>query len=65
MSGRGFYIALLLLAWGNPAWADQDSDLDLIPSARSIALRDTGHFAAIEQPARVAQILLDSIHERS
>lgn len=33
MSGRGVYIVLLLLVWGHAAWADQDSDLDLIPSA--------------------------------
>lgn len=33
MNGRGIYIVLLLLTWGNPVWADQDSDLDLIPAA--------------------------------
>ena len=33
MNGRGIYLALLLLAWGHAAQADQDSDLDLIPSA--------------------------------
>src|SRR5881227_2011402 len=31
----------------------------VLRSARSITLRDTGHFAALEQPARVAEILLD------
>jgi pimeloyl-ACP methyl ester carboxylesterase len=29
-----------------------------LPGAQSIALGDTGHFAALEQPAQVAEILL-------
>ncbi|HET7174922.1 MAG TPA: hypothetical protein VFK21_02850 [Gammaproteobacteria bacterium] len=33
MSGRGIYLGLLLLVWGQAVQADQDSDLDLIPSA--------------------------------
>jgi hypothetical protein len=32
----------------------------LLQGARSISLSKTGHFAALEQPARVAEILLDN-----
>jgi pimeloyl-ACP methyl ester carboxylesterase len=49
--------------WSHPS--ERDANLDLIPGARSISLPNTGHFAAIEQPTRFAEILLDSIHGRS
>jgi pimeloyl-ACP methyl ester carboxylesterase len=51
------------LVYGDHDWShstEREANLDLIPNALSITLPDTGHFAAIEQPARVAQILLDS-----
>jgi pimeloyl-ACP methyl ester carboxylesterase len=32
----------------------------LLRGARSITLPATGHFAALEQPARVAEILLEN-----
>ena len=60
--------APVTLVYGDHDWShstEREANLELIPSARSIALPDTGHFATIEQPARFAQILLDSIHERS
>jgi catechol 2,3-dioxygenase-like lactoylglutathione lyase family enzyme len=38
----------------------REANLSLLPGARSIALPHTGHFAALEQPARVAEILLDN-----
>src|SRR5262249_8898831 len=71
MADRALYphVAVpVALVYGDHDWShstEREANLDLLPSARSIALRDTGHFAAIEQPARVAQILLDSIDERS
>ena len=49
--------------WSHPS--EREANLDLIPSARLISLANTGHFAAIEQPTRVAEILLDGIRERS
>jgi pimeloyl-ACP methyl ester carboxylesterase len=41
--------------WSRPA--EREANLALLPDARSITLPDTGHFAALEQPARVAEIL--------
>jgi pimeloyl-ACP methyl ester carboxylesterase len=43
--------------WSRPA--DRERSLALLPGVRSITLADMGHFAAIEQPARVAEIILD------
>src|SRR6266545_1602045 len=39
---------------------EREANLSLLPGARSISLPHTGHFAAVEQPARVAEILLDN-----
>jgi pimeloyl-ACP methyl ester carboxylesterase len=39
---------------------EREANLALLPGARSIALPHTGHFAALEQPARVAEVLLDN-----
>src|SRR5437667_9863194 len=39
--------------------SDREANLALLPGARSISLSETGHFTALEQPARVAEILLD------
>src|SRR5437762_70011 len=38
---------------------EREANLALLRDAQSILLPDTGHFAALEQPARVAEILLD------
>jgi pimeloyl-ACP methyl ester carboxylesterase len=49
------------LAYGDHDWSrvpEREANLALLPRAASIALDDTGHFAALEQPARVAEILL-------
>jgi pimeloyl-ACP methyl ester carboxylesterase len=49
------------LVYGDHDWSrmwEREANLALLPSAESIALDDTGHFAALEQPARVAEILL-------
>jgi pimeloyl-ACP methyl ester carboxylesterase len=54
--------APVTLAYGDHDWSripERDANLALLRGARSIALPDTGHFAALEQPARVAEILLD------
>jgi pimeloyl-ACP methyl ester carboxylesterase len=51
------------LVYGDHDWSrvpEREADLALLGGARSISLRDTGHFAALEQPARVAEILLDA-----
>jgi pimeloyl-ACP methyl ester carboxylesterase len=50
------------LIYGDHDWSrspDREANLALLRDARSIALPDTGHFAALEQPARVAEIILD------
>jgi len=51
------------LIYGDHDWSripERESNLSLLPGARSITLPHTGHFAALEQPARVAEILLDN-----
>ena len=44
--------------WSRPS--ERQANIAVLPGVRSITLPDTGHFAALEQPARVAEILLDS-----
>lgn len=54
--------APVTLIYGDHDWSrvpERDANLALLPGARSISLADTGHFAALEQPDRVAEILLD------
>jgi pimeloyl-ACP methyl ester carboxylesterase len=49
------------LAYGDHDWSrapEREANRALLPDAHSIALHDTGHFAALEQPERVAEILL-------
>jgi pimeloyl-ACP methyl ester carboxylesterase len=51
------------LIYGDHDWSripDREANLALLRDARSITLPDTGHFAALEQPTRVAEILLDN-----
>jgi pimeloyl-ACP methyl ester carboxylesterase len=51
------------LIYGEHDWSrvgERQANLALLPGARSISLPDTGHFAALEQPERVAEILLAS-----
>ena len=50
------------LIYGDHDWSripDREANLALLRDVRSISLSDTGHFAALDQPARVAEILLD------
>jgi pimeloyl-ACP methyl ester carboxylesterase len=54
----------LTLVYGDHDWSrprEREANLALHTGARSITLADTGHFAALEQPARVAQILVESL----
>jgi pimeloyl-ACP methyl ester carboxylesterase len=51
------------LSYGDHDWShvpEREANLALLRGARSISLPQTGHFAALEQPARVAEILLDN-----
>jgi pimeloyl-ACP methyl ester carboxylesterase len=51
------------LIYGDHVWSrlsEREADLALLRGARSITLPATGHFAALEQPARVAGILLEN-----
>ena len=57
----GRVTAPVALVYGDHDWSrvpEREANLALLPGAESIALDDTGHFAALEQPARVAEILL-------
>src|SRR5213080_2046183 len=50
------------LIYGDHDWSrvpEREANLSLLRGARSISLPETGHFASLEQPARVAEILLD------
>ena len=58
----GRVTAPVTLIYGDHDWSrppEREANLSLLPDARSISLPHTGHFAALEQPARVAEILLD------
>jgi pimeloyl-ACP methyl ester carboxylesterase len=51
------------LIYGDHDWSrpqEREADLDFLRGAQSITLPNTRHFAALEQPARVAEILLDN-----
>jgi pimeloyl-ACP methyl ester carboxylesterase len=50
------------LVYGDHDWShpqEREANLVLLPGARSISLRGSGHFTALEQPDRVAEILLE------
>jgi pimeloyl-ACP methyl ester carboxylesterase len=50
------------LVYGEDDWSrpsDREANIDAVPGARDIVLRDTGHFAALEAPEDWARILLD------
>ena len=58
----GRITAPVTLIYGDHDWSnlpEREANLSLLSGARSIALPDCGHFAALEQPARVAEILLE------
>jgi pimeloyl-ACP methyl ester carboxylesterase len=50
------------LIYGDHDWSrirEREANLSVLRGARSISLPESGHFAALEQPTRVAEILLD------
>jgi len=50
------------LVYGDHDWSrptEREANMALLRGSRSISLPDTGHFAALEQPERVAEILLE------
>jgi pimeloyl-ACP methyl ester carboxylesterase len=54
--------APVILVYGDQDWSRQDereANARAFGHARSISLSRTGHFAALEQPERVAEILRD------
>jgi pimeloyl-ACP methyl ester carboxylesterase len=56
--------APVTLIYGDHDWShppEREANLGLLPGAQSIALSSAGHFTALEQPDRVAEILLDHI----
>jgi len=58
----GRVTAPVTLVYGDHDWSlppEREANLELLRGARSITLPETGHFAALEQPARVAEILLE------
>jgi pimeloyl-ACP methyl ester carboxylesterase len=57
----GRVTAAVTLVYGHHDWSrapEREANLALVRGAEAISLPDTGHFAALEQPARVAEILL-------
>jgi pimeloyl-ACP methyl ester carboxylesterase len=59
----GRVTAPVTLIYGDHDWShvpERQANLALLHGARSISLSETGHFAALERPARVAEILLDN-----
>ena len=56
------------LVYGDEDWSrpsDRQANIESIPGARDIVLRETGHFAALEAPDDVARILLDDARANS
>jgi pimeloyl-ACP methyl ester carboxylesterase len=44
--------------WSRPS--DRQANIALLPGATSVALPETGHFAALERPADLARILVST-----
>jgi pimeloyl-ACP methyl ester carboxylesterase len=56
------------LVYGDHDWSrpsDRQANIESVPGARYILLRDTGHFIALEAPHEVARILRDDSQERT
>ena len=63
----GRVTAPVTLVYGDHDWSqrqEREANDTLLQGAQSIALPDTGHFAALEEPARVAEILLENVGSR-
>jgi pimeloyl-ACP methyl ester carboxylesterase len=51
------------VVYGDDDWSridEREANREILPGAGWITMPNTGHFAALEQPARVAEILLDN-----
>jgi pimeloyl-ACP methyl ester carboxylesterase len=51
------------LVYGDEDWSrvsEREANLALLPGARSISLPETGHFATLERPHQIAEVLLDN-----
>jgi pimeloyl-ACP methyl ester carboxylesterase len=65
IEARGRYSRVnvpVTLVYGDEDWSrpsDRQANIESVPGNRDIALRDTGHFAALEAPADWARMLLD------
>ncbi len=65
IAARGRYARInvpVTLIYGDEDWSrpsDRQANIESVPGARDIVLRDTGHLAALEAPDDVARILLD------
>jgi pimeloyl-ACP methyl ester carboxylesterase len=65
IAARGRYAGInvpVTLVYGDQDWSrpsDRQANIESVPGARDIVLRDTGHFAALEASDDVARILLD------
>jgi pimeloyl-ACP methyl ester carboxylesterase len=55
--------APVTLIYGDSDWSrpsERERTHSLVPGARMVTLKDTGHFSAVESPAAVAKVILDS-----
>jgi pimeloyl-ACP methyl ester carboxylesterase len=65
IAARGRYAGIdvpVTLVYGDEDWSrpsDRQANIESVPGARDVVLRQTGHFAALEAPDEVARILLD------
>jgi pimeloyl-ACP methyl ester carboxylesterase len=65
IAARGRYASInvpVTLVYGDEDWSrpsDRQANIESVPGARDVVLRQTGHFAALEAPDEVARILLD------
>jgi pimeloyl-ACP methyl ester carboxylesterase len=65
IAARGRYAGInvpVTLVYGEEDWSrpsDRQANIESVPAARDVVLRQTGHFAALEAPDEVARILLD------
>jgi pimeloyl-ACP methyl ester carboxylesterase len=67
VAARALYACVaapVTLIYGDHDWSrvpEREANLGRLRAAHSITLADTGHFAALEQPARVAELLANAI----
>ena len=57
----------MTLVYGDHDWSrpsDRQANIESVPGARYIELRDTGHFIALEAPSEMERILSDDASEQ-